>query len=238
VTRRERGIGAPDTLADIREAGLSLIYTLGYEGMGLRQLAAEAGVGLSSLYNHFPTKQDLLLGLITTHMEELFTACDAAVGEDGSGLERLVRFVRFHVRHHARRKREVFICYSELRSLTPENYREVAAQRRDYEELLISILDQAVAEGSARATDTRVAAYALLAMLSGICTWFHEGGRLGEEEVTRVYMQLVLAGVVHPSGLVDAIASPDRQAAAPSIRARRRPAAAKPLPLTQAAAND
>ncbi len=215
MARKERGPGSPDTLADIREAGLNLIYAQGYEGMGLRQLAAEAGVGLSSLYNHFPTKQDLLLDLITIHMEDLFAACDAAVGTEGSGLERLVRFVRFHVHYHMRRKREVFICYSELRSLTPGNHEVVATQRRDYEERLIAILDQAVAEGSARPTDTRVAAYALLAMLSGVCTWFREGGRLDEERVTEIYMQLVLAGAADLGGLAAAVSRAPVAPAAP-----------------------
>ena len=48
------------TIDQIRAAGLQLIYERGYEGMGLRLLARKAGIGQSTLYGHFATKQDLI----------------------------------------------------------------------------------------------------------------------------------------------------------------------------------
>lgn len=190
-----------DTLEQIRSAGLQLIYERGYEGMGLRLLAARAGIGQSTLYGHYATKQDLLLDLICLHMEELLAALHRAVPDEGDPLDRYLAFVRFHLIYHIRRRREVFICYSELRSLEPENYRRVTGLRKHYERVLIGIITQGVGAGVMRRVDPRVTTYAVLSMLSGITNWYRADGPLPEEEICRTYLELATAAVIDPLGV-------------------------------------
>src|SRR5215213_3187258 len=130
---RTVGSNGPKTMEAIRKAGLRLIYSQGYEAMSLRRLAAEVGIQAGSLYNHISTKQDLLFDLIKVHMDELLERLDKALDGIDSPLERLKAFITFHVDYHISRKREVFISYSELRSLEPKNYDTIVALRRDYE---------------------------------------------------------------------------------------------------------
>lgn len=191
-----------DTLELIRAAGLRLIHERGYEGMGLRLLAREAGIGQSTLYGHYATKQDLLVDLICLHMEALLAALRANVPAEGPPLERYLTFVRFHLDYHIRRRREVFICYSELRSLEPANHARVTALRQGYERFLIDILAEGRAAGVMRRIEPRVAAYAILAMLSGITHWYRADGPLPEDEVRRGYVELALAAVLDPLGAV------------------------------------
>ncbi|WP_040477233.1 TetR/AcrR family transcriptional regulator, partial [Paramagnetospirillum caucaseum] len=124
---RTIGSHGPRTMEAIRKSGLKLIYEHGFEAMSLRQLAAEVGIQVGSLYNHISTKEDLLYDLIRTHMDELFLQFDAAMAAvEGQGPEeRLRAFVAFHVTYHIVRKREVFIGASELRSLEPNHYEEI-----------------------------------------------------------------------------------------------------------------
>jgi AcrR family transcriptional regulator len=193
---RTAGSSGPKTVAAIRKAGLQLIYEHGYEAMSLRQLAAEVGIQQGSLYNHIRTKQELLLDLITVHMNDLLRELDEALSHGGSALERLTAFVHFHVGYHVNRKQEVFICYSELRSLEPDNFAAISDMRRVYERKLTEILETGVAEGSFMAIDMKVAAYGILSMLSGICTWFSPGGRLSEAEVAELFTTMVLNSVL------------------------------------------
>ena len=195
---RTIGSHGPRTLEAIRKAGLNLIYERGFEAMSLRQLAAEVGIQVGSLYNHISTKQDLLFDLIKGHMEDLFREFDAAqaavAGRDA--VERMRAFVDFHVTYHILRKREVFIGYSELRSLEPNHYEEIVALRRRYERALIDILRQGMEDGVFRCGDPCVTAYGILAMLTGVCTWFRPHGRLGKDEVIAIYSDLVLGGLM------------------------------------------
>lgn len=190
-----------DTVELIRSTGLQLIYEQGYEGMTLRGLASRAGIGQSTLYGHYSSKQHLLVDLICLHMEELLSSLYRAVPADGAPLDRYLAFVRFHVIYHIRRRREVFICYSELRSLEPQNYRRVTACRKEYERVLTRIIESGVAAGTMRRLEPRVTAYAILAMLSGITTWYREDGPLSEDEICRTYTELAISAVIDPLGL-------------------------------------
>ncbi|RAU20610.1 TetR/AcrR family transcriptional regulator [Paramagnetospirillum kuznetsovii] len=198
---RTIGSHGPKTMEAIRKAGLKLIYEHGFEAMSLRQLASEVGIQVGSLYNHITTKEDLLYDLIKAHMDDLFAQFDEvrAEGRDKGPVERMRDFIAFHVTYHILRKREVFIGYSELRSLEPNHYEEIVALRRQYERHLIDILRQGEALDLFRCGDASVAAYGILSMLTGVCTWFRPHGRLSKEQVISTYSDLVLNGLMPPS---------------------------------------
>ena len=192
---RTIGSHGPKTLEAIRKAGVRLIYEHGYEAMSLRRLAAEVGIQAGSLYNHISTKQDLLFDLVQDHINDLLRELDLALEGKTDPVEKLRVFVGFHVSYHMTRKRETFIANSELRSLEPKNYEVVVALRGAYEGRLTQILADGVAEGAFEVVDIQVATFAILALLTGPCTWYRPGGRLTKEAILAAHEKLVLSGV-------------------------------------------
>jgi len=186
---RTVGSSGPKTLAAIRAAGLDLIHRHGYEAMSLRRLAAEVGLREGSLYNHITSKQDLLFSLVDDHMDQLLAALSQALNGVEGVRERLEAFVTFHLRYHMQRPAEVFVINSELRSLDEKGLATIVGKRDSYEAVLIAILDQ-MAD-----TDSRIAAKAIIAMLTGVCTWYRPGGRLSIDEIVPLYVGLVMNGV-------------------------------------------
>ncbi|MDP1628383.1 TetR/AcrR family transcriptional regulator [Parvibaculum sp.] len=193
---RTAGSSGKKTQAAIREAGLDLIYAQGFDAMSLRQLAARVGLQPGSLYNHIATKQDLLYDLIHNHMVTLLERIDAELEGIEHPLDRLKAFIAFHLTYHIERKREVFIGSAELRSLEPRNRKKIVALRRAYEDRLSGILETGVAGKLFKIDDVAVSAYAILAMLTGICTWYDPKGRIGRRELIDIHTRLVLQGVL------------------------------------------
>ncbi len=193
---RTIGSHGPTTMEAIRKAGLRLIFEHGYAAMSLRQLAAEVGIQPGSLYNHISTKQDLLFDLVQQHMNTLLRALEQALQDKEGPTERLRAFVGFHVTYHMTRKREVFIANSELRSLEPRNYAAIVALRTTYEQHLADILAEGVADGVFDVADVQVATFAIIALLTGVCTWYRPGGRLTREAIIAAHEKLVLSGVM------------------------------------------
>ena len=192
---RTIGSHGPTTLEAIRKAGVRLIFEQGYEAMSLRQLAAEVGIQAGSLYNHISTKQELLFDLVQDHINDLLRQLDLALEGKTDPVERLRSFVAFHVTYHMTRKREVFIANSELRSLEPKNYEVVVTLRGAYEQRLAQILADGVSEGAFEVVDVQVATFAIIALLTGLCTWYRPGGRLTKEAIVAAHEKLVLSGV-------------------------------------------
>lgn len=182
----------------IRQAAIALIAERGFEAMTLRQLAERVGVQPGSIYRYFPSKGRMLVELLTGHLQFLLDQWDVEQPDSADPVARLRAFVDFHVRLHTLRRREVFVANMELRSLEPADYKRVVALRRRYENLLTAILRDGVDEGLFHLPDARVATFAILAMLTGVGTWYRESGRLGKRELIDQYTRMVLQCVAAP----------------------------------------
>lgn len=183
------------TVQDMKRAATRLIAVHGFEGMNLRMLADDIGVKAGSFYNHIESKESLLHTLLSDTMAELLAGLDAALAGTSDPLDALRRFVAFHIEFHAVRRDEVFIGNAELRSLSEGHRREIVALRDSYEKRLGAILRAGAAAGALRPGDVRVASVALIAMLSGVCTWYRPGGRLSVKQLVRQYTRLALRAV-------------------------------------------
>jgi len=191
---RKTGSHSEITGPRVREAAQKLFARNGYAAVSMRQIAAEVGVQAGALYLYTPDKQTLLFDLMKGHMEELLEAwAEAEKGK--TPIERLEAFVRFHIRFNLDRYDAVFIAYMELRNLTNENFTEIEALRKRYENTLESILRDGQEAGDFELPDTKLAALAVIAMLTGVNTWFKEGGRLNRDMVEGIYWDMVRKAV-------------------------------------------
>ncbi|KKM69330.1 hypothetical protein LCGC14_1451930, partial [marine sediment metagenome] len=76
-------------------------------------------------------------------------------------------------------------------NLTAENFNVVETLRRSYEDRLETILQQGAATGDFVTADTKIATLAVIAMLTGVNTWFRSGGRLSLDQVIAQYWDMV-----------------------------------------------
>ncbi|MEL6619780.1 MAG: TetR/AcrR family transcriptional regulator [Pseudomonadota bacterium] len=186
---RTQGSHSDITGPRVRAAALKLFARHGYAAVSMRQIAGEVGVQAGALYNYIPDKQSLLFDLMQDHMVELLDAVEGALS--GAPLQRLEDFVRFHIAFHHDRPDAVFIAYMELRNLEPSNFAQIEGLRRGYETVLEDILRAGVADGSLVVADPKVAAMAVIAMLTGVNTWFSAEGRLSLRDVQDMYWNMV-----------------------------------------------
>ena len=190
---RTTGSHADITGPRVRAAALRLFAQKGYAAVSMRAIAAEVGVQAGALYNYTPDKQSLLADIMRGHMQEVLERALPEGLEDP--VERLHDFVAFHIRFHADRPEEIFIAYMELRNLLPGNFAEIEGLRRRYENRLEAILRDGSAAGVFAVKDTKIVTLAIIAMLTGINTWFRPGGRLSLDEVVAQYWEMVRKAV-------------------------------------------
>ena len=191
---RKSGSHADITGPKVRDAAERLFARHGYAAVSMRQIAAAVGVQAGALYLYTPDKEALLFDLLKTHMDELIAAW-AVEPRGATPVGALEGFVRFHIRHHMERAEAVFLSYMELRNLGPANFAVIEGLRRSYEDELETILRAGQADGSLAVPDTKLATLAIIAMLTGVNTWFREGGRLSRDRVEAVYWDMVRKSV-------------------------------------------
>ncbi|AOZ68607.1 TetR family transcriptional regulator [Rhodobacter xanthinilyticus] len=191
---RKTGSHSEITGPRVRAEAQRLFARHGFAAVSMRQIAAAVGVQAGALYLYTPDKETLLFQLLETHMKELLAAWQAEPRGQGP-LEALEAFVRFHIRYNGERPEVVFLSYMELRNLGPENFAAIEALRRAYETELETILKAGQAAGMILVPDTKLATMAIIAMLTGVNTWFREGGRLGRAAVEDIYWDMVRKAV-------------------------------------------
>ncbi|MDI6835500.1 MAG: TetR/AcrR family transcriptional regulator [Rhizobiaceae bacterium] len=192
---RQAGSAGEKTAAAIREQSLRLFAQHGYDAVSMRMIAHAVGVQPGALYQYFPTKQQILMTLMREHMEELLASFKAQGIESEPPAAALEHFARFHIRYHLTRADEVFISYMELRALEPAGFQEVESLRKIYETELKAILVRGSEQGIFRIEDSHVSAMAIIAMLTGVNTWYRSGGRLSEKKIEEIYAEMVLRSV-------------------------------------------
>lgn len=193
---RTAGSSGEVTAQAIRETSLALFARQGYAAVSMRQIADRVGVQASALYKYHSTKQQLLVDIMRDHMEQLLEAWEVEdKPEGGTAIAALEHFARFHIRYHIKRPDEVFVSYMELRSLEEPGLRQISGLRRNYENILKDILRRGVDEGAFRVIDPHVAAMAILAMITGVNTWYRSGGRLSQAKIEDIYVSMVLGSI-------------------------------------------
>lgn len=192
---RTTGSTGVKTKETIRRAAIKRIYQHGFEAMKLRDLADDVGIQAGSLYNYIRYKEDFLYLLLKEVLVELLEGLAKELDGAKTPLAALDSFIAFHLRWHTARREEVFIGNMELRSLSGPHSTEIVALRDTYEKKLRGILDWGNKEKIWQVRDSKIATYGIIAMLTGVCTWYRPRGRLSQDQIIETYRELVLQGI-------------------------------------------
>ena len=122
-----------------------LMEQSGFDAIGLADIAKSAGVGRTSVYNHFPDKETLLIGFIEHETSNFVAELNAALEDVQDPQEQL----RVYVREQIQLKRTYHLAPGpDLRSVVS---RATLLRLRDHvtqvEEVLRGILTTGIAQG-------------------------------------------------------------------------------------------
>ncbi|MEH6475425.1 MAG: TetR/AcrR family transcriptional regulator [Sneathiella sp.] len=188
---RTTGSKGENTLMALRAAGLERLYTQGFDGMTLRELAADVGMQAGSLYNHFTNKQDFLFMLMQHVMSDLISASEVKLEKAPNPRQALLAYVECHVTFHSERRKEVQVSTTELRSLTPENYRVIISMRDAYENQLLTILHDGNAEKYWANSDPKIATKLILGMMTSVGVWYRSDGPVALDGIVKIYQSMI-----------------------------------------------
>jgi AcrR family transcriptional regulator len=180
-------------LRNLRSAAIQLLAERSYEGMNLRLLASKLKLQAGSLYNYIESKQQLLFWLMKESTEKLLREFDETIAPISDPGEQMLKFVAFHVGYHIANRKEASVLLTEMRSLTPQNYRAIKHLQRLYTDRIQALVERGCAADEFRVNDSRIATFVLLQMLTAVARWYTPRGRLTVEELIGVYTDLTFA---------------------------------------------
>jgi AcrR family transcriptional regulator len=154
----------------------------GYHGTSIRQIAADAGCSSTAFYDHFRSKQSLLLEMIDATLTAAVAQTEAAValaGDDPIG--RLEAAVWAQCDFHIRYQRGWRVAESQWFNLEAADRERLAGKRVRSAQIISDIV--AVDEPDA-------AAVAVSTMCGAIGSWYEPGGRDTPRRMVKTYCEL------------------------------------------------
>jgi AcrR family transcriptional regulator len=182
---------------EILATALKRFAKYGYAATSTRQICADMGLAHSAIYNHYKSKEDLLIAIeereVTTMQAGLEATMEAE--RDSSPRRRAYLAIRFTLQRTIASREAWTLSIEAIRSFRPKN-RAAAIRRRDkYEQSMKAIIEEALrAEGK----PTELAGLWSLfffGVCDGIARWFSPSGRLTEEELIDEATRWIMRGL-------------------------------------------
>jgi AcrR family transcriptional regulator len=176
-------------VGQVLETATRLFTERGYEAASIRDLAAELAIRPSSLYHHFPGKQDILFTICLRMQRDFNAEVMPTLWSSGTPEEAIRSTIRQHILFSQRRKGEVLVNIRERRSLPPLLRARVNALRRAYRDAVADVIEEGRRQGLFHLTQARLAAMAILDMANGQALWFRPRDRKDLERLANGYAQ-------------------------------------------------
>jgi AcrR family transcriptional regulator len=177
-------VEAPGGQRAILDAAVEAFFERGYHHTSMRDITGRAGVSISHLYYHFPSKLDLLYAIMRVGIQDLI---DELLAErERAGADPVARFaamLRVHARFHARRRELALIGNSELRSLDAAGRERIVALRDQVGALFLDEVLAGVVRSAFDVAWPREAVRAILDSCTAIAGWYRPDGSDGPDVV-------------------------------------------------------
>lgn len=183
----------------IIDAATEMFYERGYHGTTMREIAAGVGIKAGSLYNHFPSKQDILVRIGEEATRPLYDGALARLEGVEDVEDRLHELIVWHVAYHCEFRHPCRVIDTQLHVLDRESRTAIVELRDAYEELLRDILVRGQKEGRWYVEDVHVIAIGISTMCTEVDAWYREGGRLAPEALGAVFADFVRKGLGGPA---------------------------------------
>lgn len=152
----------------IAHAAAELIFQQGFNETSLNQIARKTGIGKSTIYDYFSSKDEIILLLLDEPLGEVRDRAVEINSESGSPADRLSRILEMHLDVLLRDKAFIFKLSFEFQRLPLNVQARHEKKRQAYQNLLIKLIEEGIEDGSFRLVDPDIVVKILLSTLSSV----------------------------------------------------------------------
>jgi AcrR family transcriptional regulator len=178
---------------EIFASSVDLFIEKGFRETSMREISEAAGMGKSSLYDYFKTKDEILLWVVEDELTDLTTAAGEIAGRPIPAIERLRQVMQFHLNFLISRKDFYLKLSFEVQRLAIQSQKRIQAKRHAYQDLIRQLIDEGIQEGSFRPVDTLLATRTLITILTP--TVFTSRPTGTSEDMFNAAIDIILKGI-------------------------------------------
>ena len=170
----------------------ALFARTGFQGTSMADLAVTCKVSKSLLYHYFPSKEDLLYEVMTSHLDQLVEDVRQAIRSGGSGDEALSDLVHALMRHYVGAADRHKVLLNELANLPEQRRSMIVDKQRSIIDATQDIIRQ-LPEAPAAPATLRAFTMLMFGMINWTHTWYDPDGPISPDALAEMVTRMVVS---------------------------------------------
>ncbi len=173
----------------------------GYHSTSMRDISRATKMSLSGLYYYFKSKEELLFLIQDYCFSTVIDDCNRLLVGVDDPIRRLKLLIENHLNYFVHNMSEMKVLSHEANSVTGDLFSKVNTKKRQYVDLVISLLDELARQYKIKSVDTRVATFLLFGMMNWIYNWYNARKDVDVAGLSNHVTRLFLSGFLGDKAL-------------------------------------
>ncbi len=194
-----RGRYSGNRTEDILAAAVAVFAENGYRATSMNDLARAAGISKPGLYHYVASKEQLLVLLYQSELEQHLVEERAVIASSASATESLRRILAQRATYSCRQQKLQRIFTEEEAEVPAELMGVIRQQRHEREDFLVNVVEDGVASGEFRLTATpRIAVRSMVGAVNFCYKWFDPSGPKDADQIGSEVADFLVSALVPP----------------------------------------
>ncbi len=180
---------------EIFHAAVHLFLKQGFQETSMWQIAKAAGIGKSTLYDYFPTKDDILVFTVEDEIIEALEHAKEIASQNINAEKKLRQIMRMQMGFLEENKQLLLKLSFESQRLKAESQERIQEKRHVYQDLVRGIIEEGIRNGEFRKINPLLAARTLLLLLTSVIYTTRPTGT--PESMLKDAMDIFFSGVLN-----------------------------------------
>jgi len=145
---------------------VNIFLKKGFQETSMREIAEAAGLGKSTLYDYFKTKDEILVYFFEDQLNDLTEEAQKIAMQNKSADKRLRQIMLMHLKFLQANKNLFMKLSLEAQRLKLESQKQIQEKRHAYQDLIRALIDEGIREGAFRKVDSLLAARILITSMA------------------------------------------------------------------------
>ena len=179
----------------IIERAAELFARMGFRGAAITDLASACETSKSLIYHYFPSKEDILYEVMSSHIDTLVSDAEEAMAGDGDARSRLEQLIHAFMRDYVGAADRQKVLLNELDSLPADRRALIVGKQRRLIDAVQKLLVEIEPDLAADAARARVETMLIFGMINWTHTWFDPEGPVSAGTVADMVLRHIPSGV-------------------------------------------
>lgn len=140
----------------------------GFQETPMREIAEAAGLGKSTLYDYFKTKDEILIYFFEDQLNDMTEEAQKIALQNLSADKRLRQVMEKHIEYLLANKKLFLKLSQESQRLKPESQKKIQEKRHAYQDLIRALIEEGIREGVFRKINALLLARLLISAISSV----------------------------------------------------------------------